>query len=561
MKVTPRRGADPDVKKFFNGSFKESFNALVTSDGTTITLTVTNSVSGNLTMQFSDGNSILDLSSNGTIVLTAGTDNNPQKNYVYVLKSTKVLTLSTSDFPTAEHIKIGYFFVPSATYTQSDGVYINQNWNDHLTDNNLQGHMTHMAEVIRYGTGYYSGLEPNGTDQLAITSYFDYVSASESYYKSTSGTMYQMHKHGVEAADTRTTDIHVINWSGDAYHEIHTLNSIVADSAGGSLSNKFFNVFFFAVGNKTGAYTPLMALLPSGSYSSQVSAENDVDNYNNEIMPRQFSLESTTGVPICSMTLKYSGGTSTLTHISTRDLRQGGGTAGAGNAGSSDFVDNQFTISNVLDNTKIVIVDASSITTGNTRTITMADANVNLATIGTNTTAIGLNTTHRSSAGTDHSDVGLNNTHRTSTGADHGWLDQSVISGATPTFAGLTVNNYIKNTTHCTDVTIAHPFDYYALDTQLPILLTPAAITVTKLDVSTNTTAQQVLGDLKWASDLTSFTGATVINDFDTTSGVRTDNTITAGSVGAGKWLYLQFDSQPNTAITFMILHFEWDYD
>jgi hypothetical protein len=52
---------------------------------------------------------------------------------------------------------------------------------------------------------------------------------------------------------------------------------------------------------------------------------------------------------------------------------------------------------------------------------------------------IDLNTTHRGSDGSDHSKVGdnetaigLNTTHRSSDGSDHSFLDQSVVSGATP---------------------------------------------------------------------------------------------------------------------------------
>jgi len=48
-----------------------------------------------------------------------------------------------------------------------------------------------------------------------------------------------------------------------------------------------------------------------------------------------------------------------------------------------------------------------------------AQVNINTTDIGTNTTAIGLNTTHR-----------------TSDGSDHGFIDQSVISAASPTFVG-----------------------------------------------------------------------------------------------------------------------------
>ena len=39
----------------YNGTIAETFNAVATSDDTTVTMTLTNSVGGNLTMQFSDG--------------------------------------------------------------------------------------------------------------------------------------------------------------------------------------------------------------------------------------------------------------------------------------------------------------------------------------------------------------------------------------------------------------------------------------------------------------------------------------------------------------------------
>ena len=134
-------------------------------------------------------------------------------------------------------------------------------------------------------------------------------------------------------------------------------------------------------------------------------------------------------------------------------------------------------------------------------------------------------------------------------------VHQSVVSGATPTFGD------IKGETKCWDVTITDPNGFYDIDTQIPVALVKSAMTITKIQVSLNATGNQVAGDLKWADDLTAFTGATVINDFDTTSGVRTDTSITSGSVAAGKWIYLQFDSQPNAAITWMTIHIEWDID
>jgi len=368
---------------FYNGTFKETFDALVTSDGATITMSLEQSGTGDLTMQFSDGETTLDCTPACTITLTAGTDASPQANYIYIPQSTKVLTKSTSQWPSTEHIKIAYFFVPSAAYVQSDGCYVNQNWNDHLTGTNNQGHLTHITERLRYdGANYFSGIDPNGTDQAAASSYFDDDAGAAAYWKSTSGVIYQMHNHAMIAIDTSSgDDIHVVNWNGDAYHDITDLFDIVADSTGGSLSNKYFNVFFFAVGNKTGEYTPLMAQLPNGSYSTQTSAENDVDGYDVLSMPRQFAIDSSTGVPICRMTLRWTGGLGTLTHISTKDLRGQnltGGGSGAG-GGSTQFADNQFTIFNVTDNTKILDFDISAVTIATTRTITMADRDLDLA--------------------------------------------------------------------------------------------------------------------------------------------------------------------------------------
>ncbi|MCK5611571.1 hypothetical protein KAR91_57400 [Candidatus Pacearchaeota archaeon] len=428
------------IENAWNGVTIQSFDARTNSDGATVTMSLEKSGGGDIFLNFSDGLTVLDCDPTPcTIELTTGTDTVPQVNYIYIPQSTKVLTKSTSSFPFGtEHIKIGFFFVSSATKVAADGgALINQNWNDHIAGSDGQGHTTHLGEQNRYNKGYFSGIAANGTDQAAATSYFHFVGASEAYFKSTSGVMYQLHRHSIPAIDTQSggDDIHVANWSGDNYHEIADLADIVADSTGASLGNSYFNVFFFSVGNKTGEYSPLMAMVPNGSYSTEGSAINDVDRFNNTTMPREFGLDSSVGVPVCLMTMRWTGGLTTLSHISTEDLRQGGGTGGSGAAGTTDFADNQFTVFDADDVTRIIDFDAGSITTGNTRTITMADADVDLADIATNTTAIGLNTTHRSSDGSDHS-----------------FIDQSVISGSTPTFTGTNFTGIDADDVNITDV-------------------------------------------------------------------------------------------------------------
>ena len=55
---------------------------------------------------------------------------------------------------------------------QTNGVYVNQNWNDHRKGTDEQGHMAHMAERSRrLGSAYFSGVDGNGTtDYVTITS-------------------------------------------------------------------------------------------------------------------------------------------------------------------------------------------------------------------------------------------------------------------------------------------------------------------------------------------------------------------------------------------------------
>lgn len=88
-----------------------------------------------------------------------------------------------------------------------------------------------------------------------------------------------------------------------------------------------------------------------------------------------------------------------------------------------------------------------------------------------------------------------------------------------------------------------------------------AAITITNIEVSLNSAANEIAGDLKYADTFIGLASAVVINDFDTTSGVRSDSSITVGAVPSGKAIYLSFDSSPNVAITQASFDITYDYD
>lgn len=106
------------------------------------------------------------------------------------------------------------------------------------------------------------------------------------------------------------------------------------------------------------------------------------------------------------------------------------------------------------------------------------------------------------------------------------------------------------------------PNTLYDIDTQVVIWPdVDSAITVTRLYVTCDAAANEIAGDLKQASAFIGLGGAAVIETFDTTSGVREDTNIATPSVAAGQDIYLDFDSQPNAAITQCGFTIEYYYD
>lgn len=452
------------LEYFFNGTFKESFNALETSDGATITLSLEQSGGGDLTMKFSDGLSVLDCTPAATIALTAGSDTTPTTNYIYIPQSTKVLTKSTSSWPSGEHIKVAFLLVPSATKVQNDsGAYINQNWNDHRAGTDNQGHLAHICQNIRLtmgGANWASGVAPNATG----SEYLEIVGTTPSavYWKSTAGVAQQMHPHTIPAKDMSTgDDCHIVNDPVTPYLESTDLgNDITADANGISLSNKWFNLVFWMACNKTGQYEPLFCNLPTGSYTSQSLAEADTSGYDVTSLPREFVHESSTGFLVCRITCKRSP-TGDWTLGSTKDLRgiPAGASAGGGGGGGAltEFPDNLFSIYNVSDDTKVVDWDLSGLTTGNTRTITPSDADMTLlsTTEYTDLTDGGNTTLHTHDHGNmdgladdDHPHYALANGSRTFTGSvtiDTGAAGNAIFSNNQFTSIGSAFTGRIYN--------------------------------------------------------------------------------------------------------------------
>jgi len=288
-----------------------------------------------MTMIFSDGLAILDTSPATTISLTPGTDTIPQMNYVYIPQTTKVLTISTSEWPTAEHIKVAQVYLKSATATQTEGALKNQNWNDHIQSTTTnQGHLSHITERLRQENAKWdSGAEATMTVDAGST-------PDDVWVSTTSGVIYQMHKHIFPAFDTETGDsLKVVNHSTTPFQSITNINTQILDANGDSLNNKSFSFVLWGVANKTGEESHLMINLPTGSYSrlSPTDAVSDYNNYSVYDISKEFQ---GTGFLIARFTMTYFNNVWTL--FSTEDLRgktpntSAGG--GGGGGGASSFL-------------------------------------------------------------------------------------------------------------------------------------------------------------------------------------------------------------------------------
>lgn len=372
------------IEDYFNGSFAETFNATVTSDGATITMSLADSSSdGKLTMQFSTGALILATDPALTIALTAGLDTAPQINYVYILESDKILTVDTSSFPTAEHIQIGKFIVPSATFVQNNGVYGNQNINNELKNGNEIGHDIHQGERSRlFGAKWFDGVAGAGTSGYLTPA------ASNVEFKSASGNVFQLHKQAFPAFDTSTgTIVLVKNWSGDAYHDITDLFDITDDSTGTTIgNNKYFELVIWGIANKAGETSFIVINLPGGFYNTDLAAKGDAQGYRDMNIPREFSVDTSTGFLIALIRIQM--GTTWAVQETRSLLGLQGTVASGGPLGiTSQFPQNLFEVFGVTDNTKELAFDVDDLlSTATKRTLKIQDKDGTIADLADITT-------------------------------------------------------------------------------------------------------------------------------------------------------------------------------
>lgn len=353
----------------YNGSFLEPITFVVASNGTTITGTLDKNPSGSLTERFSDGFSTV--ASGQTVTLTAGGATTPKKNFIYILQSNKgVLVASDSDWPATEHIKVAEVVVQTAALVQSAGILANRNWNDFAKGTDDQGHHLHAWERLRWEhSAYKSGSAVTWTGSGGAT--LDLAI--------TAGKAYQMHLQSVAAFDTTDPDkVYVVNHP-TAYTATADIETLTVDSDNDPLANKYYNLVIWQSVSSGSEEEKVLINLPSGSYTKQGDAENDVSGYDNYSIPSGFRGY---GYLVQRVTIKHSsGGGGTWTIVKENDLRGSVPTVAVGSGTASittEFADSQFRLFDQGDPTALLAFQLSGISASTTRTITVPDTDLTL---------------------------------------------------------------------------------------------------------------------------------------------------------------------------------------
>ncbi len=300
----------------FIGSIKESFDFLVTSNGTTVTGTLTNAdnILDNLTLVLPDFVTFDTTTTPSTITLTAGTDSNTQTNYVYIPEDTKELTVSTTGYPTDKnHCKISTLEVQSALTVQADGgARANQNFNDHFKTVDGNGHANHVTAWIREQFA-----KAKKSDGCSVT--LD-STGGNGYLTVASGLISQLHKQYIGELVMPTLNCLIHNDPDTTYRATNNLNTITKFSDGANWNNEWGKIVVWISANKGGEPNYIYVNLPRDGYNTELKAfEDEKSRANYEIDDKLISKAALVGefvINISSGSITYNG-----TSTGFKDLR------------------------------------------------------------------------------------------------------------------------------------------------------------------------------------------------------------------------------------------------
>lgn len=319
------------------------------------------------------------VSGHARIALTAGTDANPARNWVYATMNGSldlVLATSTTE-PTGPTIKLGWTEIASIATTTTQGAVNQQRFTNGLYKEDLgEGQMQAVRHKLRKRVTYNTGVDPS----LAIT--VNGASLDNAVLTTTIGETEQLWTQ-MFPAFTGTPTFYVMNHPTNPVTQQYTdLNELDVDATGASLRDNTDRYALRIWGNQTsgtGSTDALYVTLPTGHYSTDQAAILNDSNYDTTIIDDQFN---STFFNICRVVFRYQtadGGTITNlvggTDVQNKRGEVIGTVGGSGGAVSSqtEFTTAEFVILDATDPSKKTVFDTSALSPTATITLKVSD--------------------------------------------------------------------------------------------------------------------------------------------------------------------------------------------
>ena len=315
-------GADfiDNLENAYDGGVLATDNTYtVTSDGATITFTL-DRAGGASSVEVQISGSDITHPMPDTVTLTAaGTDTNPQENWVFLLESAGALTLTsnTSGFPAAAHARVARAIVQTAPGVAASGVLKLHAYTDHVLEPMSRGSIGHIHAVNERIRSQFAEWD-SGT--LLTTTVDTGPTPDNVSVQVSAGVVFQLHTHATPALDTSGSDlIFLLNDFTEPYKTIQSLSEITEYNDGSAIGpSERFNVIVWGSVAENDSDTKLFLNLPPTGYNNDTNASNDVDNTAIFTIPREYA---GVGWLLARLTLKRAGGGNTWTVINNLDLR------------------------------------------------------------------------------------------------------------------------------------------------------------------------------------------------------------------------------------------------
>ena len=352
-----------------------------TSDGTTVTGIVNSTdLDGDFVMNWDSVRVTNTVPA--YLTLSNGTTNSLQFQYIYATPNG--ITNSTT-FPTGEFAMLFDLSLLDAAHTQSDGMFTLRRWTDKVSGPNGENRsmVQRVAERVRQEPSVWKS---GGDLSTVITTQGG--ADDDIFLNVTSGTAYQMHKQSFSAltATNGSVEYHIINDPTFGINHITNLNQITEDASGNavfSTANSWFNIAVLrhiTSGTTNVIDGEYILNLSLNDYATQAGALADSSGNLVLTVPSDMVGETIVLGFITLNRTAAGGGTWTAQATSLLGTPVGGQGGGASSLpASSTFTDSAFKVIDDGDATRVIQLQAGSITAGNTRTMTVQDKDGTIA--------------------------------------------------------------------------------------------------------------------------------------------------------------------------------------